>query len=363
MNNRKKSHLIKVILIISVILVIFSIFLKSALFEREKISYSKIEIIAEDLEIPWEIKFLPDGEMLITERGGSLLRIGKDKNVIIIEGVRHIGEGGLLGLAIHPDFISNNWIYLYFTSDISGKIENRVERYKLDLNKNMIEDRKEIISGIPGAAFHDGGRIMFGPDGYLYITTGDATNEELSQDVSSLAGKILRVDQNGNIPPDNPFENAVYSHGHRNSQGIAWDGEGRLWATEHGRSGAQSGLDELNLIEKGRNYGWPVIEGSEAKEQMEPPIIQSGSDKTWAPAGAVFFNGSIFFAGLRGEALYKYDLKEKSLTEYFKNEFGRLRAVALHDNFIYLSTSNKDGRGTIRERDDKIIRISMELFS
>ena len=226
--------------------------------ETGKDEQPDIEVVAENLEIPWEVAFLPSGELLVTERPGRLLKIGQDKKVFQISGVRHIGEGGLLGLTLHPDFENNNLIYLYLTSTDNGEVVNRVERYKLE--NDTLTNREVILEGIGGASNHDGGRIKFGPDGFLYITTGDAQNSKLSQDTNSLNGKILRVTADGEIPSDNPFGNAVYSYGHRNVQGLAWDSEGRLWATEHGRSGILSGLDELNLIEKGKNYGWPDIQ-------------------------------------------------------------------------------------------------------
>jgi len=231
------------------------------------------------------------------------------------------------------------------------------------LEQNVISNKKIIIESIPGASYHDGGRIKFGPDNYLYIATGDAGNEELAQDVNSLAGKILRVDENGNIPSDNPFSNAVYSYGHRNIQGIAWDSDGHLWATEHGRSGLQSGLDELNIIDKGKNYGWPEIQGGEKMEGMETPIIHSGSDETWAPAGAVFYEGSFYFTGLRGESLYKYNIQRKTIENFLIGKFGRLRTITYKDDFFYIATSNTDGRGTIRDGDDAIIKIPVSLRS
>ncbi len=321
---------------------------------------SPYEIIAENLEIPWEIEFLPNGEMIITERPGRLLIIGEDKQVIEVEGVMHVGEGGLLGLALHPDFSENNLIYLYFTSDIDGEVHNRVERYRLE--NNILEDKTVILDDIPGARNHDGGRIAFGPDGHLYITTGDAGNEDNSQDIDSLAGKILRVDEDGNIPSDNPFGNKVYSYGHRNPQGLAWDEEGNLFSTEHGRSGISSGFDEINLIEIGNNYGWPEIEGDEAQDGMEKPLIHSGPDNTWAPASAAYHDGNIFFTGLRGQALYQYNIETEELIEHFANQFGRLRDVEIHEGYLYFSTSNRDGRGNVNEGDDKIIRVSLDFL-
>ena len=208
---------------------------------EEGVKSPEIEVVAENLEIPWEVAFLPSGEILVTERPGRLLKIGKDRTIIEVSGVRHVGEGGLLGMALHPEFENNQLIYLYLTSSDAGKIVNRVERYKL--GGNSLTNREVILEGIEGASNHDGGRIEFGPDRYLYVTTGDAQKSNLAQDTDSLNGKILRIKDDGGIPSDNPFGNAVYSYGHRNVQGLAWDGSGRLWASEHGRSGVLSGLD------------------------------------------------------------------------------------------------------------------------
>lgn len=354
------------ILLLLVILIIYfnsyNLFYKptSTKIEDGKYSEDDIEIIAENLKIPWEMAFLPDNEILITERSGRLLKIADKKEIIEVQGVKHIGEGGLLGLALHPDFANNHFIYLYFTSDVNGKIENRVERYVLDIENNLLKNKKVIIANIPGASYHDGGRIAFGPDNKLYITTGDAGNADNAQNINSLAGKILRVNDDGSLPEDNPFNNEVYSYGHRNSQGLSWDDQARLWSTEHGRSGVQSGLDELNIIIKGKNYGWPVIEGDEINAIMETPIINSGPDETWAPSGSTFFNGKIYFTGLRGESLYEYDIANKTIKSYFHKEFGRLRAVAVKDDYFYILTSNLDGRGNVRPNDDKIIRIKKD---
>lgn len=320
----------------------------------------KVEIIVENLNIPWEVTFLPNGEILVTERPGTLLAI-KNKQKVSIEGVEHVGEGGLLGLAIHPNFTNTHLIYLYLTTRTSEGLTNRVERYRLE--GNQLSERKIILQGIAGAPNHDGGRIAFGPDGYLYVTTGDAENSGSAQNVDSLNGKILRVKDDGSIPSDNPFGNAVYSYGHRNSQGLAFDNKKRLWATEHGRSGLQSGYDELNLIEKGKNYGWPVIQGDEKREGMVSPVFQSGPNTTWAPAGAAFYNGSIFFGGLRGESLFEYKIAENSLKRYFQGQFGRIRAVVLGpDGYLYVTTSNTDGRGNPKAGDDKLIKVNPKNF-
>jgi glucose/arabinose dehydrogenase len=316
-----------------------------------------IEIIAQNLNIPWEIAFLPSGEMLVTERPGNLLKIGANRQTIKIEGVAHVGEGGLLGLALHPNFAKNGFLYLYLTSREGGQITNRVERYRLE--GNQLFEKTLIVEGIKGSSVHDGGRIRFGPDGFLYITTGDAGQENSAQDKASLNGKILRVRDDGT-----GLE--VYSYGHRNPQGLAWDEAGQLWATEHGPSGLQSGFDELNLILRGRNYGWPIIRGDQTRSGMTTPIIHSGSSDTWAPAGLAFIDGSLFFGGLRGEALYEAQVdnnNQVTLKEHFKGEFGRIRAVVLGpDGFLYISTSNLDGRGDVHTGDDKIIRINPEIF-
>lgn len=332
---------------------------------QEEVKPSDIEIIAENLNIPWEVTFLPNGEILVTERPGTLRKIWPDKKVITVEGVYHVGEGGLLGMALHPDFERTRWIYLYLTTKIPEGFANRVERYYFESDR--LTERTVIIDSIPGAAYHDGGRIAFGPDGYLYITTGDAGNEDSAQDINSLAGKILRIRDDGTIPRDNPFGNAVYSYGHRNSQGLAWDEQNRLWATEHGRSGVFSGFDELNLIEKGVNYGWPVIQGDEKAEGMRTPMVNSGPDETWAPAGAVYLDNRIFFTGLRGESLYEAKISSDGTVEYIRahwqGTFGRLRAIQKGpDGYFYLTTSNTDGRGNPRPGDDKLIRINPEIF-
>ncbi len=320
---------------------------------------SSVEVIAQNLNVPWEIVFLPGDDMLVTERPGTLKRIGKDNQTYTIEGVQHTGEGGLLGLAVHPDYASNHLIYLYLTSRDGDNLINRVERYHYD--NDRLTDKKIIISSIPGASNHDGGRLAFGPDKLLYITTGDAGREELAQDTKSLAGKILRLRDDGSIPPDNPIGNAMYSYGHRNPQGLAWDAKGELWATEHGRSGVRSGLDELNKIAKGYNYGWPLIEGDETRNGMEKPTLHSGSTETWAPASLAFSNGSFYFGGLRGEALYQAKQQNDAsiaLTAHFHKLYGRIRAVTIGpDGQLYITTSNTDGRGEKQQGDDKILRI------
>ena len=304
--------------------------------------------------------------MLVTERVGRVVAIGADgtKRNIGVEGVRAGGEGGLLGIVLHPDFATNRLLYLYMTTPgASGQTINRVVRYKYE--NNLLSIDRVIISNIPGAAYHDGGRMAFGPDGMLYITTGDATRSEIAQDKNSLGGKILRLMDDGSIPPDNPSGTAVYSYGHRNPQGLAWDSAGRLWETEHGPSGSgtDSGRDEVNQIVAGNNYGWPTITGDQTQSGLRAPARHSGND-TWAPASLAYLGGSLYFGGLRGEALYEAVVRDgrvAELKEHFKGTYGRIRTVRVGPGgMLYLTTNNRDGRGSPAADDDKIIRVDPE---
>ncbi len=317
---------------------------------------TKPEVVARDLETPWSIAFLPDGDMLITERSGELQRIGEDGQTFTIEGVQETSEGGLLGVTLAPDFEQSVALYLYYTTNRNGTMTNQVDRYIFAGNR--LSERTEIITDIPAASNHNGGAIAFGPDDKLYVTTGDAAEPELAQSTDSLAGKILRINPDGSTPNDNPFDNPVWSYGHRNPQGIAWDEEGRLWSVEHG----QSSQDELNLIERGANYGWPTIRGDETSEGMRGPVVHSGNTDTWAPSGLAYNDGSLYFAGLRGQSLYRAELRDSdnvTLTQLFAQEYGRLRAVTAHEDTIYFSTSNRDGRGSPASDDDQILRIPL----
>ena len=319
-----------------------------------------VRTVTANITTPWAIAFLPDGDLLVTERSGQVQRIGENGATYRVAGVRETSEGGLLGIALHPEFDSNQYVYLYSTTNETGTLTNRVERYTLQ--GESLQDRTVILADIPASSNHDGGALAFGPDDKLYITTGDAGNENSAQDTNSLAGKILRINDDGTVPGDNPFGNAVWSYGHRNPQGIAWDDQQQLWSTEHGPSGTQTGRDELNLIEKGANYGWPIITGDETREDMKTPVAQSGTDDTWAPAGLAYANGSLYFAGLRGQSLYQAKINDDNkvtLSRHFSGEYGRLRAVVVRGDELYFSTSNRDGRGSPAENDDRLLSIKL----
>ena len=332
----------------------------------------KVDVIANNLSIPWSIDWLPDGTILFTERNGNLRII--QHGILLQEPLLSLSvggvEGGMLGIAVDPNYSENNYIYLYYTYNELLTTTNKLVRYQYS-DGVLVED-KILIDGIPGGPFHDGGRIQFGPDGKLYVTTGEAGIPDLSQNMSSLGGKILRINSDGTIPNDNPWKNSpIYSIGHRNPQGIDWDKSGNLIATEHGPSGWRGiAHDEINQIIAGSNYGWPDIIGDEEKEGLQTPILHSADD-TWAPSGSEFYDsnkipqwdGKYFVATLRGSHLHMidFDLENNLVTSHeklFQDEFGRLRDVQTGpDGFLYILTSNQDGRGTPKANDDKILRI------
>jgi glucose/arabinose dehydrogenase len=324
-------------------------------------------IVAEGLDTPWAIAFLPTGDMLVTERKGTVRLVTKNGQlgedpVSTIGSVKEIGEGGLLGIALHPDFEKNNYVYLYYTFSAEGdSTKNRVVRMKYDNGKLINEEI--ILDKIPGASNHNGGRIKFGPDNFLYITTGDAQEPSQAQDKNSLAGKILRVTPEGKPAPGNPFNNEVYSYGHRNPQGIGWGKSGTMYETEHGPSGGSlgTGNDEVNVIRPGDNYGWPVIQGDQTKEGMITPSNNSTPSVAWAPGGIAVIDNKLYFGGLRGQALYEQYPEDEYLIfkEHLKGKYGRIREVILGpDNMLYITTSNRDGRGIPNKTDDRIIRIN-----
>ncbi|MEM2759638.1 MAG: PQQ-dependent sugar dehydrogenase [Nitrososphaerales archaeon] len=322
-----------------------------------------IDVIATGLRVPWAIDFATDGRMFVTERIGNVRVVVDGKLVdepIFTKEVARVGEAGMLGLALDPDFENNHFIYVYYTYvDDNGNLWNRVVRLIEDVGK--VYEEKILIDKIPGAAIHDGGRIKFGPDGKLYVTTGDAAEPGLAQDLKSLAGKILRINADGSIPDDNPFSNSpIYSYGHRNPQGIAWHPiTGEMYVTEHG----PAGNDEINLIKPGLNYGWP-IEQCVAKEFVGPLMCY---EVAIAPAGATFYSSNVlpyrndlFFATLRGAHVEHVIFSGKEIrAENFLDGFGRIRDIVEGpDGYLYVATSNRDGRGIPAIDDDKILRIS-----
>jgi len=335
-----------------------------------------VEVVATGLETPWAIDFSEDGRIFITERPGRV-RIVRNGRLLpdpwVTIDVAPGGEAGLLGLALDPEFQQNGFVNLAYTyTDREGNLKNRLVR----MRENQSSDKgildRILVDEVEGASNHNGGRLRFGPDNKLYWTMGDAQVSELAQDISSLNGKILRLNQDGTVPEDNPFPNSiVYSYGHRNPQGLAWQPlTGRLYATEHGPSGFQgSGQDEINFIGGGKNYGWPIIYGDKTREDMASPVVQSGSSETWAPAGATLViggpgDGSLMFVGLRGQTLYRLTLdindpfKVISFERFLVGEYGRLRDVVQGpDNAIYILTSNRDGRGLPSKGDDKLLRL------
>lgn len=322
-----------------------------------------VKTIATGLDVPWDIAFLPGGDMLVTERSGTLQRLGSAPMTYTIPAVADTGEGGLMGIALHPDFATNNFVYLYYTT--SDNQRNRITRFTL--NEVGLTLDKIIFDGIPSAIYHDGGQIAFGPDGMLYATTGDANTPANAPDLNSFGGKTLRLTPEGDVPSDNPFGTAVWSYGHRNAQSLAWDNLGRLWETEHGRSGALSGYDELNLIQRGGNYGWSASQGDLVLPGTIGPARHSGATNTWAPSGMAYADDTLYFAGLRGESVYAANINAAgqvtAFNDYLVGEYGRLRAVVLGpDGFLYVTTSNRDGRGVVGVSDDQIIQIAPDFL-
>jgi aldose sugar dehydrogenase len=337
------------------------------------------EILVRGLDTPWAIDFAPDGRIFITERPGRIRIIVhgrlQPEPWMVLEAAA-IGEAGLMGLTLDPQFAQNRFVYIAYTYRTSdGKLQNRLARLREGpkTGKGVLD--KVLIDGLAGSHNHDGGRVKFGPDGRLYWTTGDAQTTKFAQNLASLNGKILRLNSDGSIPTDNPFPHSyVYSYGHRNPQGLAWQpGTKRLYSTEHGPSGFQGCCrDEINYIKAGKNYGWPAMRGDETKEGMISPVIQSGTNETWAPTGATFvtrgpWSGSLLFTGLRGQALYRVVIdsndprKAVMQDRLFSRQFGRLRDIAEGpDGNLYMLTSNRDGRGNPKDDDDRVIRLSFK---
>jgi glucose/arabinose dehydrogenase len=311
--------------------------------------------VATDLEAPWDVAWLGD-RVLLTERdSGRLLELlddGTTREITTFD-VDSTGEGGLLGIAAGPDDL----LYVYLTTPS----DNRVVR----LDPEADAEPEVVLAGIPAAATHNGGRIAFGPDGMLYVATGDAQDQPASQDPGSLAGKILRITPDGEVPDDNPAGEEVWSLGHRNVQGLAFDADGRLFAPEFGPDVD----DEINRIEAGANHGWPEVTGEAGVEGFtDPLLVRQPSEASWSggtvlTGGAIpQWEGDLFVAALRGERLWRLPLADGELAgepeELYVGEHGRLREVAqAPDGSLWVLTNNRDGRGSPRDGDDRILRI------
>jgi glucose/arabinose dehydrogenase len=318
-------------------------------------SQAAVRVLATGLEVPWGVAFLPGGDALVSERTTArIVRIpaagGPAREVMRVPGVdTDAGEGGLLGLAVSPTYERDQLVYAYFTSDE----DNRVVRFRLG------GEPEPILTGLDRNLVHDGGRIAFGPDGMLYVGTGDAGNGGVAQDPESLNGKILRLRPDGRPPADNPFPGSpVWSVGHRNVQGLAWDAGRRLWEVEFG----QDAFDEVNLIRPGRNYGWPRVEGDgdTSGGRFTNPLVTWPTAES-SPSGAAVAREALYVGALRGERLWRVPLDGARAGEpeaLLDGEYGRLRTVVVApDGALWVTTSNRDGRGSPAEEDDRIIRV------
>jgi aldose sugar dehydrogenase len=336
----------------------------------------RVETVVSGLEVPWAIVFTPDGRMIFTERPGRV-RVVENGNLraeplAVIADVEPSSESGLMGLTLHPQFAQNRLLYLAYAYRADGQ---RVRVVSFREANDALADRRVIIENIPAAPNHAGTRLRFGPDGKLYITTGDATRKELGQALDSLAGKTLRLNDDGTVPQDNPFVNQkgarpeIWTYGHRNAQGMDWQpGTNLMFQTEHGPSvfDGPEGGDEVNIVERGKNYGWPVIHHTESRTGMESPLLEY--TPAVAPASGMFYRGpafpdfrnNFFFGCLRGTCVIRVVLDERRVVsqERILRDYGRIRDVAEGpDGAIYFSTSNRDGRGRPARDDDRILRI------
>ena len=335
-----------------------------------------VEEVVTGLEVPWGIAFLPDGEMLVTERAGRI-RLVRDGELlpspVATINVTDSAEGGLLGIAAHPDFADNRLFYVYYTVNNNGSEVNRVERWQLSQDGLSAAPDRIIIDDIPVALYHNGGRLRFGPDRMLYIGTGDAKNPESSQNIDSLAGKILRLTPDGQVPQDNPFpNNPAFIIGIRNTQGFDWLNESTLVVTDHGPSGelGRRGEDKVLVAQAGDNLGWPTTQNCQAEEDAVTPSL------VWReavpPGGAAIYTGdaipewqsSLIIATLGSQHLHRVVFDSQSVGSiqshevYLQDELGRLReAIASPEGELYITTSNCDGRGNCPPEQDKILRI------
>ena len=347
-------------------------------FETQDQTGFRVETVAAGLEVPWGFAWMPNGDMLFTERPGRVRVLEKGtvkaEPVFVVPDVEPSSESGLMDISVHPAFATNNLVYLAYAYNAEGK-HVKIVRYKFAAGK--LTEPQVIIDKIPAAPNHAGTRARFGPDGKLYVTTGDSTDWELAQNNNSLAGKTLRLNDDGTVPQDNPFVGKqgyrpeIWSTGHRNAQGLAWQpGSGLMFQTEHGPSGIEGrggGADEVNIVEAGKNYGWPVIWGKSTKAGMEPPLLEYSP--ACAPGSAAFYNGdklpqfkgNFFLGCLRGARLVRVILDGRRVVRQenmLEGNLGRIREIGEGpDGFIYFSTSNRDGRGRPAADDDRIMRL------
>ncbi len=308
-------------------------------------------VVASGLTLPWGLAFLPNGNALVGERDSAIIhrvsRRGGRRAVGRVAHVRAAGEGGLLGLALHPDFRRNRWLYAYITT----ADDNRVVRMKYA--EGRLSRQRLVLAGIPKNTIHNGGRLRFGPTGHLFVSTGDAGSTDRAQDLGSLGGKILRVSDTGDTPGDNPFGNSpVWTLGHRNVQGLSFDGRGRLWATELG----QSTRDELNRIVRGHNYGWPVVEGGDGPGgDFHDPVATWQPTSTCSPSGLAVVGRHGWVGALAGQSLYRVTLRGERrgrTRRFFRGTFGRIRTVEQSpDGSLWITTSNGSG--------DRVIRVKL----
>ncbi len=341
----------------------------------------KVEVWVDSLTIPWSLRFLPNGDALVAQRPGTIVRIpaGHSEPVpyLDVPGTIHEVDAGLMGMAVHPNFETNQWIYvMHAYRDAEDRLLSKVVRLK-DTGTTAQVD-KVILDKIPAYAIHLGGRIAFGPDGMLYIGTGDMSQPFVAQDTKNLASKILRLTDEGAIPSDNPFPNSpVYSYGHRVVQGFAWDPEtGAFFNSEHGPSGAEVEgsvryRDEINMVEKGGNHGWPIVVGAPGMQAYVDPKA-SWNKAAVPPAGMTFYKGDLYVASLGGQALIRLvvdkenEYEVKRVERWFsyapsKGIYGRMRDVTVGpDGNLYVTTSNTDGRAALRLHDDKILKLTFE---
>lgn len=315
-----------------------------------------VSTIATGLNVPWGVAFLPNGDAVVAERGGRIRRVAARTNRVStvgrLPGVVEQGEGGLLGLAVSPRYTRDRWVYAYMTT----ARDNRIVRFRLNAPRTL----RTIVSGLDAGAIHDGGRIAFGPDGKLYAGVGDVGDSGLAQDRSAQNGKILRMNPDGSVPGDNPFRGSrVWTLGHRNVQGLTWDDDRRMWATEFG----QNTWDEINRIRKGRNYGWPVVEGkgTGGGRFVGPSVVWPTSEAS--PSGVTYLQGALWVGALRGERLWRVPLRggrTGTPQALYVGDYGRIRTtVAAPDGSLWITTSNRDGRGDVRSGDDRILRVDV----